>query len=111
PPDLATIVIFGTPCTGCRDPKTNSKQRGVRGITIGKSDETKGVRVYLLTTQSVIVTRHVANAETLNVAGNAALKRALEAETEAALVYLARSPYGYGRDSPIRATPLRWHTE
>ena len=89
--DLVDIVTFGSPCTVFRDPKKDSlKRRGTAGIIVGKSEETKGYKVYIPQTQTVITTRHISNVETLNTSGNADLKRALEAENEAALDDLAK---------------------
>ena len=59
-PDLCDIVAFVSPCTVHRDASNNSLgERGKQGISIGKSDEMKGYRVYLPREKTVIVTQHV----------------------------------------------------
>ena len=48
PPRLDDIVIFGSPCTAFRQPRNGSLgKRSVQGVILGKSEETKGYRVYV----------------------------------------------------------------
>ena len=61
-PDLTDIVVFGSGCTVHRDAKNKSLgERGKPGIIIGRSDETKGYRVYIPKDDVVVVTQHVRN--------------------------------------------------
>ena len=59
-PDLREIVAFGSICTVDRDPRKNSlKQLAQVGAIVGRSDETKGYRVFLKKDNVVVVTQHV----------------------------------------------------
>ncbi|GMF48730.1 unnamed protein product [Phytophthora fragariaefolia] len=65
-PDISNIVAFGSPCTVHHDAK--NKLLGEHGkpvMIIGKSDEMKGYRVYLLKDRAVVVAQHVRNVKTL----------------------------------------------
>lgn len=85
-PDLRNIVVFGSSCTVYRDSRKNSlAQRAQVGIIVGRSDETKGYRVFLQKNNVVVVTQHVKNIATLSDEQNEQLKRALEYEDQAAL--------------------------
>ena len=54
---LNDIVIFGSTCTAHREPKNASHgERGKAGITIGRSGETKGYKVYIPADKVVVVT-------------------------------------------------------
>ncbi|DBA04711.1 TPA: hypothetical protein N0F65_012294 [Lagenidium giganteum] len=91
PPQLDDVVVFGSPCTVFNDPGKNSlRKRGVPGIIIGKSDQTKGFWVYLPKQQVVKITRHVRQVDTLDAAANQRLQRAPEDESEAEPDALAR---------------------
>uniref|UniRef100_A0AAV1U680 Polyprotein n=1 Tax=Peronospora matthiolae TaxID=2874970 RepID=A0AAV1U680_9STRA len=70
-PDLRDIVAFGSVCSVYRDPRKNSlARRSQVGIIIGRSDETKGYRVFLQKENKVTVTQHVKDIETLSEAQN-----------------------------------------
>ncbi|CAI5736693.1 unnamed protein product [Peronospora farinosa] len=78
-PDLRDVVVFGSTCTVYRDPRKNSlAQRAQVGIIVGRSDETKGYRVFLQKDNVVVVTQHVKNNATLSDEQNSQLQRALE---------------------------------
>ncbi|POM57760.1 Mitochondrial Carrier (MC) Family, partial [Phytophthora palmivora] len=69
-PSLQEVVVFGSACAVFVDTsKKNLQKRSQRGVVIGKSDETKGYRVYLPESNKVVVTRHVKDIETLNPTG------------------------------------------
>ncbi|POM71675.1 Hypothetical protein PHPALM_11725 [Phytophthora palmivora] len=69
-PSLQEVVVFGFACAVFGDTsKKNLQKRSQRGVVIGKSDETKGYRVYLPESNKVVVTRHVKDIETLNPTG------------------------------------------
>ena len=83
-PDLRDIVAFGSICLVYRDPNKNSlAQRAQVGVIIGRSDETKGFRVFLQKENKVTITQHVHNVETLSAEQNGHLQRALEYEDRA----------------------------
>ena len=83
-PDLRNIVVFGSSCTVYRDPRKNSlAQRAQVGIIVGRSDETKGYRVFLQKDNVVVVTQHVKNIATLSDEQNVQPQRALEYEDQA----------------------------
>ncbi|CEG47617.1 FOG: Transposon-encoded proteins with TYA, reverse transcriptase, integrase domains in various combinations [Plasmopara halstedii] len=64
-PDLRDIVTFGSLCTVYRDPKKNSfAHRAQIVIIVGRSNETKGYRVFIRTANGMIVTQHVKNIKT-----------------------------------------------
>ena len=76
--DLRGIVVFGSYCSGYREPRKNSlQQRSQRGVIVGISDETKGYKVRK--ENKVIVSQYVGNIETLLDAQNAQLQRAMNA--------------------------------
>uniref|UniRef100_A0AAV1T842 Polyprotein n=1 Tax=Peronospora matthiolae TaxID=2874970 RepID=A0AAV1T842_9STRA len=78
-PDLREIVAFGSIYTVYRDPRKNSlKQRAQVGVIVGRSDETKGYRVFLKKDNVVVVTQHVKNIETLSDEQNDRLQRVLD---------------------------------
>ncbi|GMF59484.1 unnamed protein product [Phytophthora fragariaefolia] len=80
-PQLADIVVFGSPCTAFRDPgKAAWKSRAEVGAIVGKNDETKGYKVYLPRDRVVIVTQHVQNIDTLHVADNTQVQPQLRRE-------------------------------
>ena len=73
-PSLMQIITFGSPCMVFRDASTCALQRrATRGLILGRSEETKGLVVYLLQDQKVIATQHVKSIETLSQAQNASL--------------------------------------
>lgn len=77
-PDLRGIVVFGSQCTVYRDPRKNSLQRRAQvGTILGKSDVTKGYKVYLRNENVVVVTQHVANIETLTKEQNLMLQSSM----------------------------------
>ena len=83
-PDLRDSVAFGSICSVYRDPGKNSlAQRAQVGVIIGRSDETKGFRVFLQKENKVVITQHVRNVETLSAEQNGQLQRALEYEDRA----------------------------
>ena len=83
-PDLRENVVFGSICSVYRDPGKNSlAQRAQVGVIIGRSDETKGFRVFLQKENKVTITQHVRNVETLSAEQNGQLQRALEYEDRA----------------------------
>ncbi|CAI5703653.1 unnamed protein product [Peronospora effusa] len=66
-PNLNDIVAFGSTCTVHVDARNKSLgERGKAAIIIGKSDETKGYKVYIPKDKVVVVTQHVRNIETLS---------------------------------------------
>uniref|UniRef100_A0AAV1UQN3 Integrase catalytic domain-containing protein n=1 Tax=Peronospora matthiolae TaxID=2874970 RepID=A0AAV1UQN3_9STRA len=78
-PDLREIVAFGSICTVYRYPRKNSlKQRAQVGVIVGRSDETKGYRVFLKKDNVVVVTQHVKNIETISDEQNDRLQRVLD---------------------------------
>ncbi|CAI5732629.1 unnamed protein product [Peronospora farinosa] len=78
-PDLRDVVVFGSTCTAYRDPRKDSlAQRAQVGIIVGRSDETKGYRVFLQKDNILVVTQHVKSIETLSDEQNSQLQRALE---------------------------------
>uniref|UniRef100_A0AAV1VCP9 Integrase catalytic domain-containing protein n=1 Tax=Peronospora matthiolae TaxID=2874970 RepID=A0AAV1VCP9_9STRA len=78
-PDLRDIVAFGSICSVYRDPGKNSlAQRVEVGVIIGRSDETKGFRVFLQKEKKITITQQVRNVETLSAEQNGQLQRALE---------------------------------
>lgn len=73
--NLTDMVIFGSPCSTSREPgKKTCKPRSQVGMIIRKSDETKGLRVYLPKERIVITTQHIRNVETLNSEQNVQLQ-------------------------------------
>ena len=50
------------------------KEHGMAAITIGKSNETKGYKVYVLKYKVIVVIQHVRNIETLTDEQNGQLK-------------------------------------
>ena len=71
--DLRGIVVFGSYCSGYREPRKNSlQQRSQRGVIVGISDETKGYKVRK--ENKVIVSQYVGSIETLLDAQNAQLQ-------------------------------------
>ena len=80
-PDLRDTVVFGFICSVYREPGNNLlAQRAQVGVIIGRSDETKGFRVFLQKENKVTITQHVRNVETLSAEQNGQLQRALEYE-------------------------------
>lgn len=78
-PMLNDIVVFGSACTVHVNARNKSLgERGKAAIIIGKSDETKGYRVYIPKDKVVVVTQHVRNIETLTDEQNGQLKSYLE---------------------------------
>ncbi|GMF44281.1 unnamed protein product [Phytophthora fragariaefolia] len=64
---LQDIVVFGSSCAvfvGTN--KKNLQKRSQPGKIVGKSEETKGYRVYLPQAHKVIITRHVSDIDTLD---------------------------------------------
>jgi hypothetical protein len=72
-PNLTDIVIFGSPCMVYRDQPRTFKPRAVRGLILGRSEETKGYVVYLTADQKVTTTQHVKDIETLSPEQNATI--------------------------------------
>uniref|UniRef100_A0AAV1UP75 Integrase catalytic domain-containing protein n=1 Tax=Peronospora matthiolae TaxID=2874970 RepID=A0AAV1UP75_9STRA len=65
-PDLREIVAFGSIYTIYRDPGKNSLARRAQvGVIIGRSDETKILRVFIQKESKATVAQHVRNIETL----------------------------------------------
>ncbi|CAH0487692.1 unnamed protein product [Peronospora farinosa] len=80
---LVKFVVFESQCEVFREPKKNSlKQRSEKGLIVGKSDETKGFRVWLPRDRIVITTRHVRRVKTLTDADKKQLEEVLINETE-----------------------------
>ena len=66
-PTLNDIVVFGSSCTVHVNARNKSLgELGKAAIIIGKSDETKGYKVYIPKDKVVVVTQHVHNIETLS---------------------------------------------
>ncbi|GAB9471215.1 unnamed protein product, partial [Globisporangium polare] len=113
-PDVSKIVAFGSVCTVYRDPRKNSlKQRAQVGLIVGKSNETKGFRVFMQKDNVVIVTQHVKNIETLTDAQNSHLQRCLDMDEREAVEDVAKASSSEGeteraaapaQDSVARAT-------
>ena len=75
-PDLRDIVVLGSTCDVRRDPGKNSlAQRSEEGQIIGRSDETKGYRVYLSKSNVVITMQHVKNIAAITAEQNKRLLR------------------------------------
>ena len=78
-PTLNDIVVFGSTCTVHVNARNKSLgDRGKATIIIGKSDETKGYKVYIPKDKVVMVTQHVRNIETLPDEENEQLTSHLE---------------------------------
>ena len=78
-PMLNDIVVVGSACTVHVNARNKSLgERGKAAIISGKSDETKGYRVYIPKDKVVVVTQHVRNIETLTDEQNGQLKSYLE---------------------------------
>ncbi|CCI11341.1 unnamed protein product [Albugo candida] len=61
---LADVVTFGSPCSvRIRTGKKSLAKRSEEGIVIGKCDETKGYKVFLPKSKTVIITQHISNVE------------------------------------------------
>ena len=83
-PDLRDIVAFGSIYTIYRHPGRNLlAQRAQVGVIIGRSNETKGFRVFIQKENKVTVTQDVRNIETLSEEQNSQLQRALEFDDQA----------------------------
>ena len=66
------------------NPRKNSlPKRSQVGVIIGRSDETKGYKVFLQKENKVVVTQHVKGIETLSDEQNSQLQRALDFEDQA----------------------------
>lgn len=77
--DLRGVVEFGSMCTVYRDPKKSSlDDRAQVGMIVGRSDETKGYRVYNCKNNVVGVTQHVKNIHTLSDLQNEQLRIRLQ---------------------------------
>ncbi|OWZ03940.1 Copia LTR rider [Phytophthora megakarya] len=102
-PNLADVVMFGSPCTAFRDPgKKTWRPRAQVGMIVGKNDETKGFKVYLPKDRMVITTQHIQNVETLNNQQNALLQTHLEREDPSLrLAPTTRNEAAKGNDQPI----------
>ena len=91
-PNLVDIIAFGSQCEVYRDPEKDSlKQRSKVGVVFGKSDETKGFRVYISRDRTVITTRHVRQVKTLTDEYNKQLEEVLQKEAETEFEDLART--------------------
>lgn len=76
--------MYGSECTVHRDAKNKSiDERGKPAIISGRSDETKGYRVYLKENIFVVM-KHVRNVETLTSQQNEQLRRVHFAEEDEA---------------------------
>ncbi|CAI5723653.1 unnamed protein product [Peronospora farinosa] len=65
-PKLTDIVTFGSVCAVHVNARNKSLgERGRTAIIIGKSDETKGYKVYIPKDKVVLVTQHIQNIESL----------------------------------------------
>ncbi|KAE9351299.1 hypothetical protein PF008_g5993 [Phytophthora fragariae] len=94
-PILQFIVVFGSSCAVFVDTnKKNLQKRSQPGQIVGKSEETKGYRVYLPQAHKVIVTRHVIDIDTLNANDSDHISRQLALEEEAESVRGAASDHG-----------------
>ncbi|OWY99871.1 hypothetical protein PHMEG_00029051 [Phytophthora megakarya] len=58
-------------------PKHALEKRVTAGIIVGKNEETKGNKVIVVKHQTVTMTRHVGNIETLSAEANEQMKRVL----------------------------------
>ncbi|CAH0489289.1 unnamed protein product [Peronospora farinosa] len=71
-PRLCDIVVFGLTCTVYRYPKKHSlAHREQVGTIVGRSDETKGYRVFICKDNIVMVMQHVKNIQTFPDTQNA----------------------------------------
>ena len=78
-PTLNDIVVFGSTCTVHVNARNKSLgERGKAAIIIGKSDETKGYKVYTPKDKVVMITQHVRSIETLPDEENEQLTSHLE---------------------------------
>ncbi|GMF44886.1 unnamed protein product [Phytophthora fragariaefolia] len=75
-PPLGEIVVFGSPCTVYRDPRTkNFAQRAQTALIVDVGEETKGYRVYLPKDRVMVTTQHVTNIESLDKEQNLQVQR------------------------------------
>ena len=82
-PDMQDIVVFGLTCGVQREPGKNSLQRrSEKGTIVGRNDETKGYRIYLRKSITVITTQHVRNIATLTEEQNARLLRGISSSVD-----------------------------
>ncbi|OWZ20844.1 Copia LTR rider [Phytophthora megakarya] len=106
-PNLADVVIFGSPCTTFRDPgKKTRRPRAQVGMIVGKNDETKSFKVYLPKGRIVVTTQHIQSVETLNNQQNDLLQAQLEHEDPSLRpAPTPRKNAARGNDQPI-GTPV-----
>ena len=80
---MRDIVVFGSTCDVRQEPGKNSLQRrSEKGTIIGRNDETKGYRIYLKKSNTVITTQHVRNIATLTEEQNARLLRGISSSVD-----------------------------